>query len=123
MPLEPPNVHYTIKLWLDDQRIPTKPFIMNTLGNVCFAFFREYKDFPASGLIDVQMLPRNPPDQRVVLTVDGTALILKEFVQNLFWKTIVGFLSVLNKIPTEMDQLLQKPIRIQLSEKSKTLGM
>ena len=112
MPLERPIVHYTIKLWLDDQRIPTKPFIMNTLGNVCFAFFREYKDFPASGVIDVKMLPNNPSDQRVVLTVDKNPIGLKEFVQALFWKTIVGFLSELNKIPAEMEQLLQKSIRI-----------
>ncbi|MHA1611325.1 MAG: hypothetical protein ACTSVZ_02300 [Promethearchaeota archaeon] len=119
MPLNRPDVHYTIKLWLEDQRVPTHVYIMNTLGNVCFAFFREFKNFPVSGLIDVKMLPQNPLDQRVVLTVDETAIELKEFVQALFWKTIVGFLSVLNKVPTDMEELLQKSIRIQLSEKSK----
>ena len=119
MPLERPIVHYFIKLWVDDQRIPTKPFIMNTLGNVCIALFRELKDFSTSGLIDLKMQPHNPPDQRVVLTVDETPIFLKEFVQDLVWNTIMGYLSVLNKVPAEREKLMQKSIRIQISEKSK----
>lgn len=117
MPLEPPNVKYTIKLWINEERIPTKPFIMNTLGNLCWAFFDEYRDFPQSGLVDLRINPQNPPNSLVLLKVDETPIELKEFVQALLWRSLLGFISVLNKIPVQKDQLETADIHITLIRK------
>ena len=33
------ELKYDLKIYIDEKRIKTKPFILNTLGNICKGFF------------------------------------------------------------------------------------
>ncbi len=110
----PTIVKYQIKLWVNDQRIPMKPYVSNTFGNLCIAFLSELKGFDLEKLSKIQIFPQNQPEKLIDLKVGEDSIDLKEFVQVQMWKTLLGFISVLDKVPVSPDELDKAIIKIEL---------
>lgn len=110
----PTIAKYQIKLWVNDQRIPMKPYVSNTLGNLCIAFLSELKGFDLERLSKIRIFPQNPPEKLLDLQVGEDSIDLKEFVQVQMWKSLLGFISVLDKVPVSPDELDKAIIKIEL---------
>ncbi len=94
------ELKYTLKLYIDNKRIPTKPYILNTLGNICAGFFEELKEIPEQRKIVIFFNEVNKLDTIATISSEDINIELKKFVQILMKKTIFGFISSLNDIPS-----------------------
>ncbi|MHA1775172.1 MAG: hypothetical protein DRO88_10745 [Promethearchaeia archaeon] len=112
-----PNIKYQIKLWVNEQRIPMKPYISNTLGNICMAFLSELKGYKPELLTQIQIMPLKFEFESVKVQVGDQSLELKDFVQKQMSAVISAFISVLDKIPVPFDELKKVEIRITLQKK------
>ena len=109
------SVRYKLQLSVNGSHIPMKPYIVNTLGDVICGLLRSLSgvgDLTSARSIFLEMDPKAEEDRRVLFELAGNEIVIKYFVQLMIRKTINGFLSSLNDIPHNLEDL---PIVIELS--------
>ena len=94
---------YKLKLIVNQHRIGTKPYILNTLGNLCQSFLSELKDVPKNEKISILIIPNSKEDERVKIVSPSKTVSIKGYVQELILKTLLGFISTLNGIPEDLE--------------------
>ena len=94
---------YKLKLIVNQHRIGTKPYILNTLGNICQAFLSELKDVPLNEKISFLIIPNLKEDERVKIFSYSKTVSIQVFVQELIMKTLLGFISTLQGIPDDLE--------------------
>ncbi len=102
------TLKYFLKLYVDEKRIPTKPYILNTLGNVCKGFFDELTSTAPDSSLVLKITPQNPKEKQVSIECEGNDVEIKGFVQELILKTLIGFISTLNDLPESFPTSLIK---------------
>jgi hypothetical protein len=113
---------YKLKLTIGSKQIGTKPFVLNVLGNICEAMIKELNDISSEKISTAHLIVLTPqcdvcgPDERVKLQIGDKSISLKDWVQEMFDKTLRGFISSLKSIPPE-DELKTLPIMIEISPK------
>ncbi len=108
--MEKKALKYTLKLYVDEKRIPTKLYILNTLGNVCKGFFDEMKQISRTSPIILEIHSQEPEEKQVTIVCDGVNVEIKGFVQDLILKTLLGYISALNGLP---ESFSSSPIKIE----------
>jgi len=96
---------YKLKLIVDQNRIGTKPYILNTLGNICEGFLSELEDVPKNEKITILLIPNSKEDERVKIFSPSKTVPIKAYVQKLILKTLLGFISTLKDIPEDLEDL------------------
>ncbi len=94
---------YKLKLIVNQHRIGTKPYILNTLGNLCEGFLSELEDVPKNEKISFLIVPNLKEDERVKIFSPSKTVPIKAFVQELIIKTLLGFISTLQGIPEDLE--------------------
>ena len=94
---------YKLKLIVNQHRIGTKPYILNTLGNICEGFLSELKDVPKNEKISFLIVPNSKEDERVKISSPSITVPIQTFVQDLIMKTLLGFVSTLQGIPEDLE--------------------
>ena len=94
---------YELKLIVNQHRIGTKPYILNTLGNICEGFLSELKDVPKNEKISFLIVPNSKEDERVKISSQSITVSIQNFVQELIMKTLLGFISTLQGIPDDLE--------------------
>ena len=94
---------YKLKLIVNQHRIGTKPYILNTLGNICEGFLSELEDVPKNEKISILIIPNSKEDERVKIVSPSKTVSIKGYVQKLILKTLLGFISTLNDIPEDLE--------------------
>lgn len=107
--MEKKALKYGLKLYIDEKRIATKPFILNTLGNICHGFFKELNEVTEDHEIILEIFSQEPQGKQVLLSCGESPIEIKAFVQDLIMKTILGFISSLNGLP---ESFPSNPIKI-----------
>lgn len=120
MPLPLPDIKYQIKLWVNEQRVPMKPYVSNTLGNLCTAFLIELRGFNPNSITQIKLHRQNTSVKQVEIKVGKESLELKEFVQVQMGKTLSAFISVLKKLPINPEEINQAEILIELQPNPKS---
>lgn len=106
---------YKLKIYVDEKRIATKPYILNTFGHILKGFFLEFKDFSFEGPIHMELNDFLPENEKVKVIAADKPVELKSFVQDLIISTIFGFISSLSDIP---DSFPDCTIKIEFEEKA-----
>ena len=109
------SVRYELQLSINKSHIPLKPYIVNTLGDVICGLLRSLSgvgDLISTHSIFLEMNPKAEEDRRVLFELAGNEIVIKNFVQLMIRKTITGFLSSLNGVHPNLEDL---PIVIELS--------
>ena len=104
--MDPKKKHilkYKLKLIVNQHRIGTKPYILNTLGNICQGFLSELEDVPKNEKISFLIAPKSKEDERVRIFTPSKTVTIKAYVQELILKTLLGFISTLNDIPEDLE--------------------
>ncbi len=104
--MDPKKKHilkYKLKLIVNKHRIGTKPYILNTLGNICEGFLSELEDVPKNEKISFLIAPKSEVDERVKIYSPTKTVPIKAYVQELILKTLLGFISTLNDIPKDLE--------------------
>jgi len=94
---------YKLKLIVNQHRIGTKPYILNTLGNICEGFLSELEDVPKNEKITILIIPNLKEDERVKIFSPSITVPIKAYVQELILRTILGFVSTLKDIPEDLE--------------------
>ncbi|MHA1475426.1 MAG: hypothetical protein ACTSPA_07320 [Promethearchaeota archaeon] len=94
---------YKLKLIVNQHRIGTKPYILNTLGKVCEGFLSELEDVPKNEKITILIIPNSKEDERVKIFSPSKTVPIKVYVQKLILKTLLGFISTLKDIPEDLE--------------------
>ena len=94
---------YKLKLVVNQHRIGTKPYILNTLGNICEGFLSELEDVPKNEKITILIIPNSKEDERVKIFSPSITVPIKAYVQELILRTILGFISTLKDIPEDLE--------------------
>jgi len=94
---------YKLKLVVNQHRIGTKPYILNTLGNICEGFLSELEDVPKNEKITILIIPNLKEDERVKIFSPSITVPIKAYVQELILRTILGFISTLKDIPKDLE--------------------
>ncbi|MHA1720784.1 MAG: hypothetical protein ACTSWX_04275 [Promethearchaeota archaeon] len=94
---------YKLKLIINQHRIGTKPYILNTLGNLCEAFLAELKDIPKNEMIEIIIAPNEKENEKVKIKGESNNVSLEPYVQEMIMKTLIGFISTLKGIPEDLD--------------------
>jgi len=104
--MDPKKKHilkYKLKLIVNQHRIGTKPYILNTLGNICYGFLSELEDVPKNEKISILIIPNSKEDERVKIFSPSKTVPIKAYVQKLILKTLLGFISTLKNIPEDLE--------------------
>ena len=104
--MDPKKKHilkYKLKIIVNQHRIGTKPYILNTLGNICEGFLSELEDVPKNEEISFLIVPNSKEGERVKIFSPSKTVTIKGFVQELIIKTILGFISTLQGIPEDLE--------------------
>ncbi|QEE14225.1 hypothetical protein DSAG12_00036 [Promethearchaeum syntrophicum] len=104
--MDPKKKHplkYKLKLIVNQHRIGTKPYILNTLGNLCQGFLSELKDVPKNEKINILIVPNSKEDEKVKIFSPSETIPIQIFVQDLIMKTLLGFISTLEGIPDDLE--------------------
>ncbi|MHA1648290.1 MAG: hypothetical protein ACTSVL_12035 [Promethearchaeota archaeon] len=103
--MDPKKKHilkYKLKLIVNQHRIGMKPYILNTLGNICEGFLSELEDVPKDEKISILIIPNSKEDERVKIFSPSITVPIKDYVQELILRTILGFISTLRDIPEDL---------------------
>lgn len=104
--MDPKKKHilkYKLKLMVNQHRIGTKPYILNTLGNICEGFLSELEDIPKNEEITILIIPNSKEDEKVKIFSPSKTVPIKVYVQDLILKTLLGFISTLKDIPEDLE--------------------
>ena len=115
--MDPKKKHilkYKLKLIVNGHRIGTKPYILNTLGNICEGFLSELKDVPKNEKISFLIVPNSKDDERVKISSPSKAVQIQTYVQELIMKTLLAFISTLD---LENSDLENSEIEIIIEDK------
>ncbi|WP_371806305.1 hypothetical protein [Candidatus Lokiarchaeum ossiferum] len=113
--MEKKALKYGLKLYIDGKRIATKPFILNTLGNVCHGFFTELNEVTEDRVILLEIFSKEPQCKQVIMKCGEFLVEIKPFVQDLIMKTLLGFISSLNGLP---ESFPHSPVKIEYQVKN-----
>ena len=105
---------YKLKLIINQHRIGTKPYILNTLGNICKGFLSELKDVPKNEKISFLIVPNSKEDERVKISSPSKTVPIQTYVQELIMKTLLAFISTLD---LENSDLENSEIEIIIEDK------
>lgn len=106
--MDPKKKHilkYKLKIIVNQHRIGTKPYILNTLGNICEGFLSELEDVPINEEISFLIIPNSKEDERVKISSPSKTVPIKAYVQELILKTLLGFISTLQGIPEDLENI------------------
>jgi hypothetical protein len=115
-----PKLLYKLKIWVNDKEVGLKPFIFNTLGKICESLLSELKDISDAKMKEKTMIifdPRCDSQDQVKVQVGALSIELNDYVQDMIWKTIVGFLWSLKDLASSYDELKCKNIIIEYERK------
>ena len=96
--------------------IPVKNYILTTFSRVVQGLVQELGGVGDEGIlkeITLEIDPKSGSDSLVYFELDKEEIFIKDYVQDMIWKTITGFLSTLKDIP---DNLSEKPISITIEK-------
>ena len=94
---------YKLKLSVNQHRIGTKPYILNTLGNICKGFLSDIKDVPEKEKVSFLIIPNSNEGDRVKISSPSITIPIQNFVQDLIMKTLLGFVSTLQGVPENLE--------------------
>ena len=108
------ELKHILKIYVDEKRIRTKPYILNTFGNICYGILTELSNIEIKEQFLFEIFTGEGEGNKVSITQDLNKLTLKPYVQDMILKTLVGFISSLGDIP---DNLNQAKIKIEYQKK------
>jgi hypothetical protein len=110
---------YRLKIQIDEHAVALKPFVLNTFGSVCLALTSELNDIPNfAENPQIIYLEPSSPTKTVKLQIGGKDIEIKEFVQDMICKTLIGLLSTLQGVPERYEEFLKSNIMIHLSART-----
>jgi hypothetical protein len=104
-----------VKLKINDEPIGIKEYVQHTFAGVILGLLTEIRDINLKEVkkILITITPNKTEPEQVIVEVDGNCPALKSFVQQMIWRTLVGFISSLNKVPPTWDDLMKAVISIE----------
>jgi hypothetical protein len=110
------------KLTINEKPIGIKTFVQITLGNIVVGLIQDLKEveFGEESVINLQVNPKAAENKQFILDIDGKNVAVKDYVQQMIWRTIAGFISALEGVPPTfkaiLDSSLSTEVKIRTNE-------
>lgn len=96
---------FFLEIYIEEKKLPMIPFIQNVFGGIFFGILQELNDISPDyydNNCECRINSDKNSEQCVIITFGDNTLIIKKFIQEMIWKTLIGYISSLKKVPENL---------------------